>query len=126
STVNIGVNAINHAPTANDDTAITDEGIAVAVAVRGNDTDPDGDSLTVTGVTQGANGSVVIDAATGNPIYTPNAGFTGTDSFTYTISDGGTTSVAVVTVTVNPVVPVNQAPVAVADAIIVAEGGTVS
>jgi VCBS repeat-containing protein len=126
STVNIGVNAINHAPTANDDTAITDEGIAVAVAVRGNDTDPNGDSLTVTGVTQGANGSVVIDAATGNPIYTPNAGFTGTDSFTYTISDGGATSVAVVTVTVNPVVPVNQAPVAVADAIIVAEGGTVS
>ena len=126
SLVIIGVTPVNHAPTARDDTAITDEATAVAVAVRSNDTDPDGDSLIVTAVTQGANGSVVIDSVTGDPIYTPNAGFTGTDSFTYTISDGSATSSATVTVTVNPVAPVNQAPVAVADSITVAEGGTVS
>src|SRR5690606_31614308 len=38
-------------------------------------------------VSQGANGSVVIDPASGDPIYTPNAGFSGSDSFTYTIED---------------------------------------
>ena len=127
STVHIGVNAVNHAPSAADDIATTDENTAVTIAVRGNDSDPDGDSLKVTGVTQGANGSVVIDAVSGNPIYTPNAGFVGSDSFTYTVDDnnGGTAS-ATVTVTVNPVLPVNTAPVTVADIIDVAEGGTVA
>jgi len=131
STVNIGINTIvpiNQAPTANNDSTTTDEGTAVIVAVRSNDTDPDGDSLTVSAVTQGSNGSVVIDAVTGNPIYTPNAGFTGTDNFTYTINDGnGHTATANVRVEVNAIaVPVNQAPVAVADNISVAEGGTVT
>lgn len=124
STISIGVTAVNHAPTASSDSATTDENTAVTVAVRSNDLDPDGDSLTVTGVTQGANGSVVIDVATGNPIYTPNAGFTGTDVFTYTISDGnGGTDTATVTVVVNAVIPPNNVPVAVADSITVAEGG---
>jgi len=122
STVTIGVNDVNHAPTAATDIATTDESTAVTVAVRGNDTDPDGDSLTVSGVTQGANGSVVIDAVTGNPIYTPNTGFIGSDSFTYTINDGnGGTATATVNVTVNAV---NDAPVAVADSITLIEGGT--
>ncbi len=128
ATVNVTVNAVapvNHAPTANADTASTNESTAVTVAVRSNDTDPDGNALTVSGVTQGANGSVVIDAVTGNPIYTPNAGYTGTDTFTYTIDDGhGATSTASVTVTVNAVAPVNHAPVSVADNITVAEGAT--
>ncbi|WP_052417262.1 retention module-containing protein [Cellvibrio mixtus] len=127
SLVSIGVAAVNHAPTAAADTASTDEGTAVTIAVRANDTDPDGDSLKVTGVTQGANGSVIIDAVTGNPIYTPDAGFVGTDNFTYTIDDGnGGTDTAVVTVTVNAVLPTNNAPVASADIIDVAEGGTIS
>ncbi len=124
SVIKIGVTPVNDAPTAMDDTATTDESTAVTIAVRGNDVDPDGDALTVTGVTQGANGSVVIDAVTGNPIYTPNAGYTGNDSFTYTIDDGnGATSTAVVTVTVNAVTPPNNLPVAVADSITVNEGG---
>jgi VCBS repeat-containing protein len=124
-TVTIGVTPVNDAPVAYDDTATTDEGNAVVVAVRGNDTDPEGDTLTVSAVTQGANGSVVIDLVTGNPIYTPNAGFSGSDSFTYTISDGnGGTATAAVNVTVNAVVPVNHVPVAVADSIVVTEGGT--
>lgn len=116
SSLQISVTAppANRAPVANDDTATTDENSSVIVAVRSNDTDADGDSLTVTGVTQGANGSVVIDAVTRNPVYTPNAGFTGTDSFTYTVSDnrGGVASAAV-TVTVNALI--NQAPVAAND-----------
>jgi len=92
--------APNLPPVANDDAATTDEGTAVTVAVLGNDSDPDGDTLTVSGVTQGANGSVVIN---GNQTvtYTPNGGFFGTDTFTYTASDGrGGTDTAVVTITV--------------------------
>ena len=47
---------------------------------------------------------MTIDAVTGNPVYTPNANFTGTDSFTYTISDGnGGTDTATVTVTITAV-----------------------
>jgi len=109
STVTIGVNPLNDAPVAVDDTATTDENSAVVIAVRANDTDIDGGLLSVTGVTQGANGSVVIDAVTNNPIYTPNSGFSGTDTFTYTVEDGeGGSATATVTVTVNPV---NDAPV---------------
>jgi len=51
-----------------------------------NDTDADGDSLTVTGVTQGTHGAVVNNGSSVS--YTPNANYFGTDSFTYTISDG--------------------------------------
>src|SRR5690606_998860 len=108
STITIGVNAVNGAPVANDDTVSVIEGDSVTVAVRSNDTDPENDSLTVTGVTQGANGSVLIDTPTGNPIYTPNAGFSGTDSFTYTIGDGNGGE-ATATVLVN-VSAANQAP----------------
>ncbi len=119
STVNIGVQPpapVNVAPTAVDDAATTNQNTAITVAVRGNDTDPDTDPLTVSAVSQGANGSVVIDGVTGNPIYSPNAGYTGSDSFTYTINDGhGNTSTATVTVTVNAVAPVNAAPIAVND-----------
>ena len=118
STLSIAVSTpqVNNAPVANNDTTTTDEGIAVTVAVLGNDTDADGDSLLVTGVTQGANGSVVIDAVSNNPIYTPNAGFVGNDTFTYTISDGkGGSATGTVTVTVNVVG--NRPPVANNDSV---------
>ncbi len=92
--------APNLPPAANDDTAITDQGTAVTVAVLGNDSDPNGDALTVSSVTQGANGSVVINLGQ-TVTYTPNAGFYGTDSFTYTASDGKAgMDTAMVTVTV--------------------------
>ncbi|SMC21489.1 VCBS repeat-containing protein, partial [Andreprevotia lacus DSM 23236] len=106
-TVNVGINGgevppVNHNPVAHDDNASVTQDSSVTIAVRSNDTDADGDKLNVSGVTQGANGSVVIDGITGNPIYTPNPGFTGKDSFTYTISDGhGGTSTATVSVVVN-------------------------
>ena len=96
------------APTANNDTATTDEDTPVDINVLGNDVEPDGDTLSVTAVTQGANGTVSI-----NPDktihYAPALNFFGSDSFTYTIDDGhGGQSTATVNVTVNAV---NDAPV---------------
>ena len=84
-----------------------------------NDTDANGDPLTITAVTVPGNGTAVInDGGTpGDPSddtidYTPAAGFAGTDTFSYTIYDGnGGTDTATVTVGVN-----NAAPVAVDDA----------
>jgi VCBS repeat-containing protein len=100
ATVTITINAVNDAPVALDDAASTDFETAAIIAVLANDSDPDGDALAVVGVTDGANGSVVINAD-GTATYTPNAGFSGTDAFTYTISDpGGLTAAATVTVEV--------------------------
>ena len=86
----------------------------ITINVLANDTDLDGDTLTVTGVTDGANGTVTIDdPLTGEVTYTPDPDFDGPeDSFTYTISDGTGTDTATVTVTVNPL---NDAPDAVDD-----------
>jgi hypothetical protein len=81
------------------DSATTNENTAVTVSVLANDSDSDGDTLSVTAVTQGAHGSVVNNGTTVN--YTPNTNFHGTDSFTYTASDGvGNQASATVTITV--------------------------
>ena len=79
-----------------------------------NDTDADpGTTLTAQLVSSTTHGSLTLNPD-GSFFYTPQANFSGTDPFTYTASDGETTSnVATVTITVNPV---NDAPVAVADA----------
>ena len=92
--------APNRSPDAVDDAATTQENTAVAINVLANDTDPDGDSLSVTGVTQGGNGSVTNNG-NGMVTYTPNPGYAGTDRFTYTIGDGrGGSDTATVTVSV--------------------------
>ncbi|HQR14657.1 MAG TPA: Ig-like domain-containing protein [Nitrospira sp.] len=65
-----------------------------------NDNDPDSPTLTATLGTGPANGSLVLNPD-GTFTYRPNVGFTGTDTFTYSVSDGTTTSnVATVTITV--------------------------
>jgi predicted phosphodiesterase len=92
----------NTPPVAVDDSATTNEDTAVVIDVLANDSDADGDTLSVGSVTQPTNGSVVNNGA--NVTYTPNAGFDGIDTFTYTASDGyGGTAEATVTITVNPV-----------------------
>jgi VCBS repeat-containing protein len=102
ATVIITVNSVNDGPDAVDDTATTTQGVSIDIPVLGNDTDVDGDTLTVTSVTQGAGGTVTINL-NGTVRYTPNGNFTGTDSFTYTITDGkGGTDTARVTVTITP------------------------
>ena len=103
--VTVTVIGVNDAPIAADDIATVNMNTAITLAVRGNDRDPDGDALMVSAVSQGANGTVSLDPTTGNPTYTPNHNFTGTDAFTYTLSDGqgGATS-ATVSVTVSNVI----------------------
>src|SRR5205823_551594 len=81
-------------PVANADTVATAEQSSVMIAVLANDIpgpiDDAGQTLTVTGVTSPANGTAVINA-NGTITYTPSGYFNGTDSFTYTICDNGTT-----------------------------------
>jgi hypothetical protein len=88
----------NRNPVAVDDTATTVNGFPVTINVLANDSDPDGDPLTVTGVTDPPNGTAVNNGD-GTVTYTPDCGFFGIDSFDYTISDGqGGTDTGTVTV----------------------------
>ncbi|MDE0934356.1 MAG: tandem-95 repeat protein [Mariniblastus sp.] len=108
ASVAITVNAVNDNPVAADDASVTNQDTAVLINVISNDSDVDGDSLTVDSVNQPANGAVV-DNGDGTVTYTPTTGFVGGDSFSYTASDGDLTDSAMVTVTVNEV---NLSPVA--------------
>src|SRR5262249_23031172 len=71
----------------------------------------EGGDAVITSVTQGSNGSVSF-AANGVITYTPNANYNGTDTFTYTVTSGGTTETATITVNITPVndAPVNTVP----------------
>jgi len=90
----------NHPPVAQADTATTAPGQPVTVNVLANDSDPDGNTLSVTAATPGQHGSTTRNPD-GTITYTPQAGFTGTDTFSYTVGDGkGGTATATVTVTV--------------------------
>ena len=95
----------NRPPTSAPDTFSTVEGNSLSVGpigVLANDTDPDGDSLTATLVTGPAHGTLALNAD-GSFTYTPAAGFTGSDSFTYVASDGSALgNVVTVTIAVAP------------------------
>ncbi len=90
-------------PLAVDDTATTAEDTPVNIDVLANDSDVDGDTLSVTSVTTPTNGTAVIE--TDNTVtYTPDANFNGADSFDYTADDSnGGTDTATVTLTINAV-----------------------
>ncbi len=106
----ITVTPVNDPPVAINDSASTHNGQPVTVNVLGNDSDVDGDPLTIVGTSAASNGTVTINPD-GSLTYVPNPGFSGTDTFTYTITDpSGATSTATVTVSVAP--PVNLPPVA--------------
>ena len=115
ATVTIRVTT-NAAPVANPDRFSTGANTPLTVtAGQGllvNDSDADGDALSATLVTQAAGGHVTVNAD-GSFVYTPDAGFVGTDNFTYRASDGHLASDALVTITVQP--PTNSAPVANSD-----------
>jgi hypothetical protein len=93
------------------DTATTNEDTPVNVLVLANETFESVPAIT--GTTNGTNGSVAVNN-NGTPadttddfvVYTPNADFNGSDSFTYTVSSGGVTEIATVNVTINAVVDI--------------------
>jgi hypothetical protein len=96
-------------PSAVDDTASTLINQPVTISVLANDTDPAGATITPSSValaTSPTHGTAVAQAD-GTIIYTPNAGFTGTDTFTYTESDSNdeTSAAGAVTVTVSTPTP---------------------
>ena len=102
----------NCAPVAGNDAYTTDQGTTLTVDAPGvlaNDTDADADELAAIQQSSASNGTAVMDGS-GSFTYTPDAGFVGTDSFTYWATDGlAHSDLATVTITVNPV---DQPPVA--------------
>lgn len=111
----------NQPPQAVNDSAETPQGSAVTIAVLDNDSDADGDSLSISGFTQPASGSVTQSGS--QLVYTPAAGFNGPDSFSYSVTDGYDTATARVDL---QVIAGNSAPVAQDDSASVAIGGSVN
>ena len=98
----VNVAAVNDAPVAINDTLAATEDTPVtytAAQLLGNDTDVDGDTLTIASVTSGTGGTAVLNA-NGTVTFTPDANFNGAASFSYTVTDGTATS-NTATVTVN-------------------------
>lgn len=112
ATATISIAPVNDAPVGTPDTYAGEPGVSLTQSgsgVLGNDTDIDSTVLTATVSSQPGQGSVVLNPA-GSFTYTPNPGFSGTDTFTYTVSDGLLSS-APVTVTI----VLNARPVQTAD-----------
>jgi VCBS repeat-containing protein len=132
ATLTVTVDGANDAPVANDDSASTNENsLGVSGNVLANDTDVDGETLTVAnpGTYVGTYGTLEI-AADGSYTYTPSAaaqgldvGETAQDVFTYTASDGTASDTADLTVTVTGL---NDAPVANDDTNVTDENSPVS
>ncbi|YBW38620.1 DUF4082 domain-containing protein [Nitrobacter sp. TKz-YC01] len=131
ATVNLTILPSNNNPpvAVSDSGFTTTRGTALSISAAtllANDTDLDNDTLVVTGVNGGINGTATFDAQTNTVIFTPTAGYTGPASFMYSISDGnGGTDSATVSLNVNA--PPNQAPVVVDDnGLTVAQDSTLS
>lgn len=120
ATMSITVNSMNDLPIAKDDDAKTEEDVPVKIDVLANDTDIDNDPLKITNITQGKQGLVTIENDR-MLTYAPKVDFSGTDMFTYIISDGkGGIDTATVNVTV---VPGNDAPIITSTPVTVAMDG---
>lgn len=102
---------VNRPPVAVDDVATVPRNASGAtIPVLANDSDPDGDPLTIIAVSTPANGTASIVGDTVR--YVPRTGFFGADSFTYTISDGALTATATVRITVTAAAPIANLDVA--------------
>ncbi|MBH02620.1 MAG: hemolysin, partial [Xanthomonadales bacterium] len=131
-TVNIDVTPVNDAPAAGDDSRTTEEDTPVTIDVVANDTDVDGDNLSVTEVAGQAiaagetiavaNGQVTLNND-GTLTFTPAANYNGPASFDYTVSDGDLTDTGTVDIDVTAI---NNAPVANNDSANVAEDQSVT
>nr|WP_253181365.1 tandem-95 repeat protein [Vibrio parahaemolyticus] len=104
--VTVTVTPVNDSPVAVDDTTSIQEDTAVTIDVLTNDTDVDGDKLSIESASvpkeQGT-----VEVVDGKLVFTPAENFNGDAEITYTVTDGELTDEAKVTVTVNPV---NDAP----------------
>jgi uncharacterized protein YkwD len=115
-----GAGGGNGAPNARDDSAATPEDKPVTVNVRANDSDPDGDGLTIASVGSPQHGSASV--VNGSIVYTPDANYNGGDSLSYTVDDGeGGTDSAQLNLTVNAV---NDRPIAKSEARTIRGGRT--
>lgn len=85
ATITINLRAVNDPPTTVDDFVMTDPALAITFSVTDNDSDPEGDGVTLDSVEAPGHGAVEI--VDGQLRYTPDAGFTGTDVFAYTVVD---------------------------------------
>ena len=107
----IVVTPVNDAPVAVADTAtVLEDAEATSIDVLTNDTDEEGDPLTLVSVTTSGTGTVTVNGTLVE--YTPAVDFNGTEEVSYTVSDGLLTSAGVLTITVTPV---NDAPIAIED-----------
>ena len=107
--VEVTVLAVNDPPRAVDDAAETPEDTPVTIAVLANDSDADGDTLTVLEASAPAHGTASL-TDTGTVEYTPEPDYHGSDRFTYVVGDGPSlTAQAAVEVTV---LAVNDPPLA--------------
>ena len=105
--------AVNDAPVAtNDSESLTEDASLTSITVLDDDTDADGDSLTVSAISYSGTGTAAINSDNARIDYTPAANFNGTDTITYTVSDGTTTDTGTLTITVTAV---NDAPTVVND-----------
>ncbi|HCG9751003.1 TPA: tandem-95 repeat protein, partial [Vibrio parahaemolyticus] len=113
TTVTVNVTPVNDAPVAKDDIATTQEDTAVTIDVLPNDTDVDGDKLSIQSAsvpeTQGT-----VEIVDGKLVFTPAENFHGDAEITYIVTDGQLTDEAKVAVTINPV---NDAPTIKVDAV---------
>ncbi|HEX3765556.1 MAG TPA: Ig-like domain-containing protein [Kofleriaceae bacterium] len=103
ATVSITVTAVNDAPVAKPDSFSAQFGVALKIAqatLLANDTDVDGDPLTVVAVAPVTGGHGAPAMSGGDVVFTSEADFAGTGMFVYTVSDGQLTAQATVTVTV--------------------------
>ena len=123
-TVSVTVTAGNSNPVANPDSATVAPGSSNnLIAVLANDTDPDGDALSLTSVSSPSHGAAAISS--GKVSYSPARGYAGPDSFTYVVSDGhGGTATGTVTVTVGSGTTTNRPPVANPDSATVLSGSS--
>lgn len=101
-TVNLTINSVNDVPTATLASATVEENSSIVIDVLASASDIENDTLTIDSYTQAGNGTITLNAEN-ELVYTPNVNYSGTDSFTYTISDGnGGTITKTVDLTVNP------------------------
>lgn len=130
ASVDLTITGVNDNPTPQNDTVSTGENTTIninASTLLSNDSDPEGDPLSITGViTSGTKGSVSWNASSQNVHYNPGTAFdslavdtTGTDTFQYTVSDGqGGSANATVTVTL---IGANDTPTPANDAVTTGE-----